>query len=243
MGRLVYEGKSKRVYEAGPGLIVMEFKDEVTAYNGKFRDEAPGKGVSSARLSARLFEVLEDGGVATHYVCYEGGNRIRARRYQVIPIEVTVRNYAYGGMLRRIPVIKPFKPLSRPLVEYHFKSDEHGDPLILEDDIVEADILTGAELERLKELALRVNDILSSFWARRGLKLVDFKIEVGWDPMLGFVVVDEISGDTMRLVDESMRHHDKEIYRRTRDVRAMLESYEKLASLAGPPSRLCQRQG
>jgi len=237
--RLLYEGKSKRVYDAGNGLAVMEFKDEVTAFNGRYRDKAPGKGALSAALTSRLFEVLEDHGIRTHYVCHAGGNRVVVRLAEVLPLEVTVRNYAYGGMVKRMPLLKPLTPLPEPLVELHYKSDELGDPLLHPLDPVYASVISRDELEALEGLARRVDEVLAGFWGERGLRLVDFKLEVarGGD---GFIVVDEVTGDTMRLLDADGRHFDKEVYRRTRSVEALLDAYRRLLELAGPPARRCR---
>ncbi|WP_420917905.1 phosphoribosylaminoimidazolesuccinocarboxamide synthase [Pyrodictium abyssi] len=237
-GELLYEGKAKRVLDAGNGLVVLEFKDEVTAFDGKRRDTAPGKGELAARLSARMFELLEEHGVPTHYVCYMGGSRLLARRHEVIPLEVIVRNYAYGSLLRRMPLLKPMERLFRPLVELHLKDDARGDPLVLPEDAVEAGLLSWRELWDIQSLALRVSSVLEMFWRRRGLRLVDLKIEVARSAT-GFVVVDEVTGDTMRLVDSGGRHLDKEVYRRGGGVEALLEAYRELARLAGEPERRC----
>ncbi len=237
--RLLYEGKSKRVYDAGDGLAVMEFKDEVTAFNGRYRDEAPGKGELSAALTSRMFEVLEEHGVPTHYVCYAGGNRVVVRLMDVLPLEVTVRNYAYGGMVKRMPLLKPLTPLPEPLVELHYKSDELGDPLLHPLDPVYAGLLGRGELEALEALARKVDEVLTGFWGERGLRLIDFKLEVARGPR-GFVVVDEVTGDTMRLLDAGGGHVDKEVYRRTRSVEALLEAYRRLLGLAGGPVRRCE---
>lgn len=236
--KLLYEGKSKRLFLLGGDEALMEFKDEVTAYNGRYRDIAPAKGRLSALLSSRLFEELEDNGVRTHYVCYEGGNRVRVRLLKILPLEIVVRNYAYGSMVKRIPIVKPLEPIRPPLVELHYKDDSLGDPLLHPRDPVIAGLLEAGEAREIEELATRVNSVLARFWGERGLRLVDFKIEVA-KTSEGFVVADEISGDTMRLIDVEGNHLDKEIYRRSRDVRALLKAYEDLARLAGEPRRWC----
>ena len=234
----LYSGKSKTLLRSRDGSIVMVFRDEVTAFNMKYRDIAPGKGELAAKLSARMFEVLEEAGVKTHYVCYMGGSQLRVRYAEVLPVEVIVRNYAYGSMLKRIPLVERMKRLEPPIVEFHFKSDSLGDPLILEDDLVAAGLLTPGEVEDVKRLALQVNEVLTGFWLSRGLRLVDFKIEIARTPS-GFMVVDEVSGDTMRLVDGEGRHYDKEVYRATRRVDLLLDAYRELVRLAGEPVRRC----
>ncbi len=236
--RLLYEGKSKRIYAAGPGEALMVFKDEVTAFNGRYRDEAPGKGAYSAALTSRMFELLESYGIKTHYICYAGGNAVKIRLADVIPLEVIVRNYVYGSMKKRLPLLKEMDKLEPPVVELHYKDDRLGDPLLHPRDPVAAGILAEDELNAIEDLALRVNNALSSFWRDRGLTLVDFKIEVARDNS-GFMVVDEITGDTMRLIDPEGRHYDKEVYRRTRSTELLLQSYVRLLEAAGNPSRRC----
>lgn len=235
---IVYEGKAKKLFDLGNGVARLVFKDEVTAFNGARREVVPGKGVLSAKISSRLFEVLEDNGIPTHYVCYEGGASVRVRLAKAIPLEVIVRNYAYGSMLKRMPLLKKLMKLSKPVVELHFKSDEAGDPLILPEDAVEAKIIDWSVWDEIKSLALKINSILTSFFERRGLKLIDFKIEVGWvDDRL--VVIDEISGDTIRVIDEKGEHLDKELFRKGASGKQLLEAYKRLQMIVGEPERVC----
>ena len=235
---LIYEGKSKKLYRVDSYKVVIEFKDDVTAYNGKYHDIARGKGIYAAQLSSRLFELLEDSGIRTHYLCYMGENRIMAELHHVLPVEIIVRNYVYGSMARRLPLLKRLSAIVPPLVEYHYKDDGLGDPLLHPRDLVIAGLVSEKELEQLESLALKINTVLAKFWEERGLRLVDFKIEIARTQQ-GFVVVDEISGDSMRLLDSVGNHYDKEIYRRTRDVNALLKAYQRLVDLAGPPKRRC----
>ena len=237
-GRLLYEGKAKLVYGLTGGEALLVFKDEVTAQDGRMRDPAPGKGALSAMLSARLFEALEDKGIRTHYICYEGGNRIRVRLLKVLPLELIVRFHAYGSMLRRMPLLQKLQPLEPPLVELHYKSDTLHDPLLHPMDPVYAGLLERDELEELESLALRAGRVLRSFWAERGLRLLDLKLEAA-KTSDGFVLADEVTGDTMRLLDPQGRHLDKQVYRDTGDVRALLEAYRRLVELAGEPKRRC----
>lgn len=237
--QFLYEGKSKKLYALDNGEAIMVFKDDVTAYNGKYHDVARGKGTYSAMLSSRLFELLESNGIRTHYICYIGGNALRIRLYKVLPLEIIVRNHVYGSMVKRLPLLKKLEPITPPLVELHYKDDELGDPLLHPRDVVVAGLLTEEDMARLEKLALRVNDVLRRFWENRGLRLIDFKIEVA-KCANGFVVVDEISGDSMRLINDDGQHFDKEIYRRTRDVSRLLEAYQYLAKAAGAPTKMCR---
>ncbi len=235
----LYRGKAKTLYRLEPGKLLMRFRDDVTAFDGKRREVAEGKGVLAAKTSARLFELLEEAGIPTHYICYRGGPDLVVKEAKVVPIEVIVRNYAYGSMLRRMPLLKPLQRLSRPLVEYHYKSDELHDPLILPQDIVEAGLLDEEALREVERLALEVNTVLSNLFEGRGYRLVDFKIEVGFvDGKL--VVVDELSGDTMRVLDEQGRHLDKEVFRRGGSVGELLEAYRRLFEAVGEPRRVCE---
>ncbi len=241
LGKLIYEGKSKKVYELGKEELLLVFKDEVTAFDGKYRDKVNLKGFLSAKLSAKLFEVLEDEGIKTHYLCYDGKNSIKVRKCEAIPLEVIVRNYAYGSFLRRMPLVKELRPFKRPLVEFHFKSDELHDPLVTEQDVIEAEILSEKDLENVKNIALKINDILSHFWKKRGLTLIDFKIEFGRAHHGNdILLIDDLSGDSMRVMTSEGKHLDKEVYRRTRAINLLVESYKKLAELAGDPSKICK---
>lgn len=238
-GRLLYEGKAKKVYDLGGGEALLVFKDEVTARNGALRSPAPGKAAYAARLAAKLFEVLEDAGIETHYVCYEEPGAVRVKLHQVLPLEIVVRLYAYGGMLQRLPLVERLKRLEPCLVELHYKSDKLGDPLLHPMDPVYAGLLSREELAAVEQLARRAARVLEGFWAEKGLKLVDLKLEVARGQR-GFTLVDEVTGDTMRLLDPNGRHLDKQVYRDTGSVEALLEAYRVLAEKAGAPRRRCR---
>ncbi|MEM2206743.1 MAG: phosphoribosylaminoimidazolesuccinocarboxamide synthase, partial [Sulfolobales archaeon] len=121
---LIYEGKTKRVYVKNQDTLLLEFKDVVTALDGVKKLHAPGKGVLNAAISAFFFRLLEAYGVKTHFIDYDGVNIHTVRRLKIIPIEVVVRNYAYGGLIKRLPLFKQLEKLSKPLIEFHYKSDE-----------------------------------------------------------------------------------------------------------------------
>jgi phosphoribosylaminoimidazole-succinocarboxamide synthase len=179
-GQLLYEGKAKRVYVKDENTLLMEFKDVVTALDGVKVSQAPGKGVLNAALSAFFFRLLESRGVNTHFIGYDGGRVLTVRRLKMVPVEVIVRNYAYGSLIKRLPLYKPLSKLGKPIVEYHYKSDELHDPLILPEDILNTGLMSGEELNTVNEVSLRVNEVLSSELVRYGLTLVDFKLEV-WE--------------------------------------------------------------
>jgi len=228
--KLIYEGKAKRVYELNPDELLLEFKDELTAFDGAKRDHAPMKGVYAAALSAYLFAYLEENGVETHLLEYDGDRRLRVLKLEMIPLEVIVRNYAYGSQLKRMPLLKPLKRFSKPIVEFHYKRDELKDPLVLPEDILEAGILTENELKQIVNLALRINDLLMKLFEKHGLTLVDLKLEFGKRD--GRIVLgDELSGDTMRLLDKEGRHLDKEAYRRGAAPSELVENYRKILEI------------
>ncbi len=228
----MYEGKAKRVYELSPDELILEFKDELTAFDGAKRDSAPMKGVYAAALSAFLFKYLEDNGIETHFMEYNGDRRIKVLKLEMIPLEVIVRNYAYGSQLKRMPLLKPLKKLSKPIVEFHYKSDELKDPLVLPEDIVEAGLLTRDELNNIIDLSLRVNELLTKLFEKCGLTLLDLKLEFG--RKTGRIILgDELSGDTMRLLDREGRHLDKEAYRRGAPPNELVQNYKKILDILG----------
>jgi phosphoribosylaminoimidazole-succinocarboxamide synthase len=232
MLQVLYEGKSKRVYVKNGDVLVMEFKDEVTAGDGAVKALAPGKGILCASMSAHLFKVVEDFGVETHLMSYDGSRRIEVRRLKMVPLEVIVRNFSYGSLLKRIPLYKQLEPLVPPLVEFHYKDDSLHDPLVLPDDVMRVGLLTKGELDRLVELSLLVNHSLSKYFRSLGLRLVDIKLEFGYGRG-DFVLADEISGDTFRVLDEHGNHLDKEVFRKTKNVEELLRAYRELASRLG----------
>lgn len=228
--RLIYSGKAKNVYEVDDRYLILEFKDELTAFDGAKRDNAPQKGVLAAAMSAWFFKVLEENGVPTHFVEYDGDRRLKVLKTQLIPLEVIVRNYAYGSQLKRMPLLKKLQKFSRPIVEFHYKSDELHDPLVLEDDILEAGLLSESELKYIKDLALKVNEILSKIFENVGLTFIDMKLEFG---RLGnkIILIDEISGDTFRVIDREGKHLDKECYRRGAPSSELVNNYKKILEL------------
>jgi len=230
---LIYDGKSKRVYVKNSEEIVMEFKDEVTAGDGAFKALVPGKGVLCASISAHLLRVIEDSGIGTHFVNYDGLRSITAKKLKMVPVEVIVRNYSYGSLLKRMPLYSKLEPLVPPLIEFHYKDDSLHDPLILAEDILRTGILSTRELNRITELSVLVNHALSKYFKSVGLRLVDIKLEYGFSSSGELLLADEISGDTFRALDENGRHLDKEVFRKTKNVDLLLKTYQELAARFG----------
>ncbi len=228
--KLIYSGKAKNVYEVDDSTLILEFKDELTAFDGAKRDSAPEKGRLAAAMSAWFFKYLEDNGIETHFLEYDGDRRLKVTKTELIPLEVIVRNYAYGSQLKRMPLLKPLQKFRKPIVEFHYKSDKLHDPLILEDDIIESGILSQEELNYIKNIALKVNDILARLFESRGLKFIDMKLEFGRrDGKI--LIIDEISGDTFRVLDSSGNHLDKECYRRGASPEELVRNYKKLMDI------------
>ncbi|MEL9990608.1 MAG: phosphoribosylaminoimidazolesuccinocarboxamide synthase [Thermoproteus sp.] len=225
--KLVYEGKAKRMYDLGDRYL-MEFKDEVTAGDGAKRDKAPGKGALAAQLSALLFSYLSSRGIPHHFIEAAGPTSLVVKKASVIPVEVIVRFKAYGSYLKRMPAVRPLAEFKRPLVEFHLKDDKLHDPLVLEEDIIEAGLAEPQEVETTKRLALAAASALRDLYGRANCDFVDVKFEFGRRD--GLILVDEISGDTFRLLCDG-EHLDKEYYRKTGDVAGLLKRYERLLEL------------
>ncbi|MCS7195351.1 MAG: phosphoribosylaminoimidazolesuccinocarboxamide synthase [Meiothermus sp.] len=226
MDRL-YEGKAKIIYP-GPeaGLVRVYFKDEATAFNGQKRAQIAGKGVVNNRISAALFRYLEAQGVPTHFMRELSEREMLVRQVEIVPLEVIVRNRAAGTFARRYGV-EEGRALPKPLLELSYKNDALGDPLIYGEAAVALGLVTDGELSLIRELALRVNDLLRDYFARRDLELVDFKLEFGRLPDGRLVLADEISPDTMRLWEmKTGEKMDKDRFRR--DLGGVEEAYQEV---------------
>ena len=240
-GPLLHEGKAKRVYSTDrPDRVAVEFKDDATAFNAAKKASLSGKGPLNCRISALLFEQLEAAGIPTHFLGLLGERWMLARAVRIVPLELVVRNVAAGSLCRQMP-IEAGTPLDPPLLDLYYKDDALGDPLLSEARLARLQLATPAQLERMRSLALAVNDCLRALFARVDLTLVDFKIEVGHTDAGELVVADEISPDTCRLWDlASGERLDKDRFRR--DLGGVVEAYgEVLKRVQGvcPEPRFC----
>lgn len=235
----VYEGKGKILYEGPePGTFVQHFKDDATAGNGARHHIFEGKGVLNNRLSDFFMSGLNAVGVPTHFIRTLNMREQLVRQVEMIPLEVIVRNYAAGSLAQRLGLEEGLQ-LPRPIIEFCFKDDSLGDPLVPEEYITAFGWASQQDLEDMVTLGLRVNDFLSGVMHGVGIRLVDFKIEIGrvWDndfPRL--VVADEISPDSCRLWDiETGRKLDKDVFRR--DLGSLTDAYTEVARRLGvlPP--------
>jgi phosphoribosylaminoimidazole-succinocarboxamide synthase len=225
----LYEGKAKRLWATDePEVLRMEFKNDATAFNGEKKASFEDKGRLNNAISTRLYQFLENEGVPTHLVRRLDDTNVEVRRVEIIPVEVIVRNLAAGSFCRRT-AIQEGAVFSNPVVEYSYKNDDLGDPLINEDYIREMNLATPGELAHLRQQALKVNSILTRFFGECGLTLVDFKLEFGRlaSNPADIVLADEISPDGCRLWDiKTGEKMDKDRFRR--DLGGVMDAYREV---------------
>jgi len=233
--RLVYEGKAKVLYEGPePGTLVQYFKDDATAGNGEKHAVIEGKGVLNNRISEHIMSALNGIGVQTHFIRRINMREQLIRAVEIIPVEIVVRNVAAGSLSRRLGM-EEGEALPRPIIEFYYKDDKLGDPLVTEEHILAFNWATQQDVDDMISLALRVNDFLSGLFLGVGIRLVDFKIECGriWDGDFQRVIVaDEISPDSCRLWDaRSGKKLDKDVFRR--DLGNLSDAYAEVAKRLG----------
>jgi phosphoribosylaminoimidazole-succinocarboxamide synthase len=210
----LYEGKAKIVYQAeDPNHVIIYFKDEATAFNAQKKDVIEGKGILNNKISSIFFTLLNQAGVKTHFVKQISDREMLAYKTKIIPIEVVVRNLATGSIVKRlgIPEKTEFNP---PLIEFYYKNDALGDPIICYEHILVMELATEEDVKTIKEMALKVNQILRDFLIKHDIILVDFKLEFGklYDGTIA--VADEISPDTCRFWDaKTGERMDKDRFR------------------------------
>jgi len=233
--RRIYEGKAKILYEGPePGTLIQHFKDDATAFNNKKRAQIEGKGVINNRISELIFTRLGDIGVPTHFIRRLNMREQLIREVEIIPLEVVIRNVAAGSIAQRLGLDEG-TPLPRSIIEFYYKNDELGDPLVTEEHITAFGWSNPQEIDEIMSLALRINDFLCGLFLGVGIRLVDFKIEFGrlWDnEQLRIVLADEISPDSCRLWDiETNDKLDKDRFRR--DMGNVLDAYQEVARRLG----------
>jgi len=226
--QMLYEGKAKKIYATDDeARYIVEFKDDLTAFNNEKKGSEEGKGALNCQITTELFQMLESKGVATHYIEMIDSNNLLVKKVQIIPIEVIVRNIAAGSLSKRLG-IKEGKALPFSLVEFCYKDDALGDPLINDEHAILLECVDNeGELEELKRLAREINAILKPFFLDRGLKLVDFKLEFGKDLEGNILLADEISPDSCRFWDaKSNEKMDKDRFRQ--DIGSVKVAYEEV---------------
>ncbi len=225
----IYEGKAKQLFP-GPesGQYIMRFKDSATAFNAKKKAEIENKGALNLRISSKIFEYLQKNGVESHYVRTINEREMVVKAVQIIPIEVVVRNIAAGSLCKRLGIQEKIE-ISPALVEFFFKSDPLDDPILTDDHIRIMKLATPDELTELRRLALKVNDLLQSFFKSLDIILVDFKVEFGRDKDGKILLADEVTPDGCRLWDaKTLDILDKDRFRK--DLGGLAQAYEKVLS-------------
>jgi len=207
----IVEGKVKSVYQGvDKDQVLIHYHDKVTAGNGEKEDYPDGKGRINCDISCIIFKELEKAGVKTHFIQYAGPALMRCKKVDIIPIEVVIRNYADGSIVRQttIPKYTKFNP---PLIEFYLKDDDKNDPLLTEDRL---HIMGYRQLHQYKQYAREVNVVVSNMFEQIGIRLIDFKIEFGTTSDGTIVVADEISPDGCRLLGEGDKSMDKDLFRK-----------------------------
>ena len=223
----LYEGKAKRVYETeDPNLLIVSYKDDATAFNDLKKGTIAGKGVINNQMSNRLMIRLAKAGVPNHFVEELNERDTLVRRVQIVPLEVIVRNIAAGSFSKRYGIDEGVV-FDEPTVEYSYKNDALGDPLLNTSHALALGVATEEEIETIRRYALKVNEFLKAFWLECGVILVDFKLEFGRTADGEIILADEISPDTCRLWDAKTHEKlDKDRFRR--DLGGVEDAYKEI---------------
>lgn len=230
MSQLLYEGKAKKMFTTDdPDVLRVEYKNDATAFNGKKKAVFPGKGKLNNAICTKIFHVLKENNLPTHFIEKISETEQLVKAVDIVPIEVVVRNIVAGSLAKRLGLDEG-TDLGQTIVEFYYKSDELGDPMINDDHALATKIATEEELAEIRRQALSVNEVLQALFAEAGILLVDFKLEFGkLKSNGGIVLADEISPDTCRLWDkETHEKLDKDVFRR--NIADLPETYEKLLS-------------
>ena len=223
----IYEGKAKKVYKTDdPELYIVDYKDDATAFNGLKKGTIAGKGVINNQMSNRLMQMIEQKGVPTHFVKELSERETLVKKVSIVPLEVIVRNIAAGSFSKRYGVDEGMV-FEEPVIEFSYKNDALGDPLLNTDHALALKVATRAEIDTIKHYALQINSILKAFWAECGVTLVDFKLEFGKTADGNIILADEISPETCRLWDSATGEKlDKDRFRR--DLGGVEEAYAEI---------------
>lgn len=229
---LLYEGKAKKVYKTDDeNLYIVDYKDDATAFNGLKKGQIAGKGVVNNKMSNYLMKLMEKKGIPTHFVEELSDRETAVKKVTIVPLEVIVRNIAAGSFSKRLGV-EEGSPLKTTVLEYCYKDDELGDPLINDYHAMALGIATREDLDKIADMTFKVNDVLKEYFKTIGIELVDFKIEFGRTPDGEIILADEISPDTCRLWDAKTHEKlDKDRFRR--DLGNVEEAYEEVFKRLG----------
>lgn len=228
---LLYEGKAKKVYNTDdPDVLIVDYKDDATAFNGLKKGTIMGKGVVNNKMSNRVFQLLEEKGIPTHYIEELSDRETAVKKVEIVPLEVIVRNVAAGSFSKRLGV-EEGRILKAPTLEFSYKNDDLGDPLINDYFAIALDLATREEIDTISDYAFRINEVYKEYFAAAGIELIDFKIEFG--RYKGQIILaDETSPDTCRLWDMKTREKlDKDRFRR--DMGNVEEAYNEVFNRLG----------
>ncbi|MFP4482089.1 MAG: phosphoribosylaminoimidazolesuccinocarboxamide synthase [Thermovirgaceae bacterium] len=225
--RPLYEGKAKKLFQSNdPQQLVLEYKDTFTAFNAQKKSSEEGKGTLNNLISTNLFERLSRTGIKTHFIQMLDNKRQLVKKTRIVPLEVVLRNMTAGSLCKRLGVPEGMK-LDPALVEFYLKDDSLGDPIVTEDQAVAFGWTSREEIEEMKSITRRVNDILCDIFALKNIRLIDFKLEFGRTDEGELVVADEISPDTCRFQDASSGDSlDKDRFRK--DMGNVLGAYREI---------------
>ena len=231
-GAQLYEGKAKKVYETeDPSLLIVSYKDDATAFNGLKKGTIEGKGVINNKMSNALMRLLEKHGIPTHFVKELSDRDTLVKKVTIVPLEVIIRNISAGSFAKNYGVEEGIV-FDAPTIEFSYKNDALGDPLINEYHALALKLATREEIETIKKYAFQTDEVLKDFWASCGVTLVDFKLEFGRLSDGTIVLADEISPDTCRLWDsETGKKLDKDRFRR--DLGGVEEAYQEIMTRLG----------
>lgn len=223
----LYEGKAKKVFKTdNPNEFIIEYKDDATAFNGEVKGSIGGKGVINNKMTGVIFAMLEEKGIPTHFVKILSENEQLVKAVTIFPLEVIIRNTAAGSICKRLGLEEGLK-LKSPIFEFCYKNDDFGDPVINDYHAIAMELATAEEIEIIREMTFKINEILKAYFLERGINLVDFKIEFGKTNDGQIVLADEISPDTCRFWDvETNEKLDKDRFRR--NLGHIEEAYEEM---------------
>ena len=235
-GRLLYEGKAKQLFETeDENILFVSYKDSATAFNGEKKEDIDGKGILNNKITTILFEQLKSKGIESHFVEQISDNEQLVRKVDIIPLEVAVRNIAAGSLSKRLG-IEEGTPLKHTIVEFYYKDDKLGDPLLTNAHLELLALATPEEIDTLQSKALEINQVLQPLFKEIGVTLVDFKLEFGKTATGEILLADEISPDTCRLWDDKTNNKlDKDVFRR--NLGSLTEVYEIILSRLGGLSK------
>ena len=228
---LIYEGKAKKVFSHDEvDKVIIEFKDDATAFNALKKAKFKGKGKLNCLITSSIFEVLMKKKIPTHFIELKNDNTIIAKKIKIIPLEIVLRNTAYGSLCKQTTITSG-TDLEKPLIDIYLKNDELNDPLITKDRIELMHIISSKDLDLIFELTLKINEILKDFFKNIQLQLVDFKLEFGYDSKNKIILGDEISPDNCRLWDLKQNNDtivslDKDRFRK--DLGGLIEAYSEI---------------